>query len=118
MATYSTDRVADGRWCVVMTPCPGILYTDDDQVLGFAANAKVGGTVYDPTSILEQIAVNYAAGITASHAFDLIAANTGTQIDEGDLRTWRKSRMRLRPDVGVVPEVSAAEVKAATRMES
>lgn len=118
MATYSTDRNRDGRWVIIdRGVCPGIVYTDDDQVLGFSFMPKAVGAEFDPTPMLAQIEANYNAGLSATQAFDLIAANSGSQVDEGDLRTWRKSRMRHRPDMSAWAKTPAADIKAATVVE-
>ena len=115
---YKTDRDRDGRWVVIdRGQCPGIVYTDDNEVLGFSYMPKVAGAEFDPAPMLAQIDANYAAGLTATQAFELIAANSGSQIDEGDLRTWRKTRMRYRPDTSSMVRTDVAEVKAATRIE-
>ncbi|MDV6309922.1 hypothetical protein [Gordonia amicalis] len=115
---YKTDRDRDGRWVIIdRGQCPGIVYTDDDEVLGFSFMPKVAGAELDPTPMLTQIDANYAAGLTATQAFELIAANSGSQIDEGDLRTWRKTRMRKRPDMSSLTRTDAAEVKAVTRID-
>ena len=115
---YKTDRDRDGRWVVIdRGQCPGIVYTDDDEVLGFSFMPKVAGTEFDPSPMLAQIDANFAAGLTATQAFELIAANSGSQIDEGDLRTWRKTRMRHRPDTSSFRQTPVAEIKAATVVE-
>lgn len=117
--SYKTDRTGEGRWCVIdRGTCPGILYTDDNQVLGFSYMPKAAGRALDPTPMLSQIDACHAAGLTATQAFEQLAQLAGSQIDEGDLRNWSKNVMRKRPDLSSFTKTSISEIKAATRIDT
>lgn len=113
--TYGDNRVGQGRWCVIMTPSEGVLWTDDADSLGFQPIPPVGGREVDTAPIDIQIAMAHDAGRSATEAFDAIAAVCGKQIESGDLRNWRKNRQRARPDLGAMPMVtSPTEIKQMT----
>ncbi|ROZ88999.1 hypothetical protein [Gordonia sp. OPL2] len=105
-------RTGPGRWCTVMTPCPGILWTNDDDAMGFVAIGQVDDTVFDSTDVDEQMQANIDAGLGFTKAFDLMAATLGKNIETGSLTNWKPSKMRRRPDLGPDPVVtSTVEVK-------
>lgn len=101
--TYNTTRAGTGRWTAIARPSIGVLWTDDDQALGFF-QAQLAGKI-DPTPVQNLIDTAYAAGRAATEAFDQIAAAIGTRIDEGDLDNWRVRRItRTRQRPAALPE--------------
>lgn len=112
---YSADRTGHGRWCTVLAPHPGILWTDDHDALGFQAVGKIatddGIADYDGHDLHTVIDALAAAGMTATAAFDTLAALHGRDLKAGELDTWRPDRNRARPDLGELPPLqSTAQV--------
>jgi hypothetical protein len=108
----TSTRTGPGRWAVVMTPCPGILWTNDEDAVGFVALGQVDDTIFDSTDIDEQIQANIDAGLTATKAFGLLANLVGKNTETGNLTNWKPQRMRPRPNLGPEPVItSSADIK-------
>lgn len=103
----TSKRVGPGRWAVVMTPCPGILWTNDVDAVGFLALSQVADTIFDSTDIDEQIQTGVDAGRTATQIFDGLSALVGKTVSEGDLATWRKPVTRR---TAKAPGITGAEI--------
>lgn len=106
--TYGNDRTGPGRWCVVMTPCAGMLWTNDTDSVGFQPVPKVDGATVDPTPLTMQIDAWHDAGRTPTEAFNLLAALVGKNLTTGDLTTWKPAKNRPRPHLGSAPAVTSA----------
>lgn len=87
--TYPTERTGPGRWCTVITPAAGVLWTDDTDATGFQPAPST-----DPQPVTDMLATAYAAGRSATEAFDQLAALIGQRIVTGNLDTWRPDRNR------------------------
>lgn len=103
-------RVGPGRRCVVMTPCPGVLWTNNDDAVGFQ---PIPAADVDPGPVNRQLDTGIAAGLTPSEVFDQIAALIGKDVVACDLTTWHPTHNR-RPNLGPEPTMtSPSEVLAA-----
>lgn len=92
MAYEMVRREGEGRWTAVSRPAPGVLWTDDDNALGFVA---APGT--DGGPVLALIDTHARAGEPASTAFDQLAAVVGSVISEGDIDRWLPTEQVRRP---------------------
>ena len=109
MNTERAHRTGHGSWCTILTPCPGILWTNSD-VVGF--EPVIGD--HDPAPVDQQIQANRDAGLAADRSFSLLAALIGRNLTVGQLDTWTPDRQRHRPDLGPEPDMtSTTEVMAA-----
>lgn len=111
----TSGRSGPGRWSVVMTPCPGVLWTNDVDAVGFQPVDQVSETVFDSTDIDEQIKMGVDAGRTATEIFDRTAPLVGKSIHEGELSNWGKPTTRLTMRK---PNITAREILDATRSET
>lgn len=108
-ARHREARTGPGRWCTVLTPCPGILWTDG-EVIGFE---PIRSDEVDPGPVDDQIAAYEAAGLPGAVAFDLLSKLIGRNIVRGELSTWTPERNRPRPDLGAAPVMTTTEVMQA-----
>lgn len=99
--TYGTYRTGTGRWTPVRRPSVGVLWTNDADCLAFfQSNLDI-----DPTPVQALIDTADAAGLSATTAFDQLAAAIGSRVDVGDLDDWRPTRTsRARRAPGALPE--------------
>jgi hypothetical protein len=91
--TYGNTRAGRGRWTAIMRPSIGILWTDDDDNLGFHQTSNV---VVDPTPVLALIDNAQAAGKSATECFDELVLAIGSRVDIGNLDNWKAERGRIR----------------------
>ncbi|WP_431840660.1 hypothetical protein [Gordonia hongkongensis] len=94
----TSGRTGPGRWAIVMTPVPGVLWTNDIDAVGFVAIGQVADTIFDSTNIDELIQMGVDAGRTATQVFDTNASTYGKSVSEGELTNWGRPTTRLKLD--------------------
>ncbi|QLF83881.1 hypothetical protein SEA_MOOSEHEAD_73 [Gordonia phage Moosehead] len=104
----TSGRTGPGRWAIVMTPCPGTLWTNDIDAVGFVAITQVGDTIFDTIDIDDQIQAGIDAGHTATQVFDRMAGLVGKSVSEGDLTNWGRPTTRLKLDPP--PQITKREI--------
>ncbi|QAY05807.1 hypothetical protein SEA_VASANTI_69 [Gordonia phage Vasanti] len=104
----TSGRTGPGRWSVVMTPCPGVLWTNDTDAVGFVAIGQVADTIFESIDIDDQIQAGVDAGRTATQVFDGMAALVGKSISEGELTNWGRPTTRLKLDPP--PQITKREI--------
>lgn len=97
-------REGQGRWCIVMHPCPGVLWTNDTTLIGFE---PIKHNDVDPSPVTALIDALNTQPVT--EAFELLATSIGRNTVEGDLATWKPNRNR-RARLGKPPAVTANDV--------
>lgn len=108
----TSRRVGLGRWSTVMTPCPGVLWTNDVDAVGFLAIGQVGDTIFDSIDIDDTIQAHVDTGKTATEVFERVAGMVGKSISEGDLTTWRHPALTMTAQI---PDISHGEILQAAR---
>jgi hypothetical protein len=94
--TYNTDRTGQGRWTPAARGSIGILWTNDTDSIGFLPIPRI-----DATPVQALIDNAYAAGKTATQAFDETApfvaplVNGTPIVKTGDIDNWREDRRGL-----------------------
>ncbi|QGJ87622.1 hypothetical protein SEA_FAITH5X5_68 [Gordonia phage Faith5x5] len=112
----TAGRTGPGRWAIVMTPCPGTLWTNDIDTVGFVAITQVGDTIFDTIDIDDQIQAGVDAGHTATDVFNRMAGLVGKSVSEGDLTNWGRPTTRLKLDPP--PQITKREILDQTAGES
>ncbi|HEY9315803.1 hypothetical protein [Williamsia sp.] len=82
-----TERRGPGRWTNVHKPVTGVLWTNE-SVVGFEPAPTPDN---DPQAVLDAIA---ATSGTATKVFDILAAQFGMTIAEGELDRWTARQKR------------------------
>lgn len=84
---YSTEREGRGRWVTIQKPAAGVLWTDDDDCVGFEAAPNV-----DPAPVQAVLDTAFDAGRSATEAFEQLATLVGARLVTGDLGHWIPDR--------------------------
>ncbi|QDF18394.1 hypothetical protein SEA_LORDFARQUAAD_74 [Gordonia phage LordFarquaad] len=94
----TSGRTGPGRWAVVMAPCPGVLWTNDIDAVGFVAIGQVADTIFETIDVDDQIQAGIDAGRTATQVFDGMVGLIGKSVSEGELTNWGRPSTRLKLD--------------------
>lgn len=112
----TSGRSGPGRWAVVQTPCPGVLWTNDIDAVGFVAIGQVADTIFESIDIDDDIQAGVDAGHTATQVFDRMVGLIGKSISEGELTNWGRPSTRLKLDAP--PRLTKREILDQTSGES
>ncbi|QHB37299.1 hypothetical protein SEA_GUDMIT_71 [Gordonia phage Gudmit] len=104
----TSTRTGPGRWSIVMTPCYGVLWTNDIDAVGFVSIGQVADTIFDSIDIDDQIQANIDAGRTATETFDGLAKLIGKSVSEGELANW--GRPTTTVDLTVPPRMTKRQI--------